>query len=272
MRADDLDFLMLPDIGMTPSSRILSLHRIAPIQFNAWGHPVTGNSPAMDFYLSSDLMEPDDTTSHYSETLIRLTNLALYLEPANNTPPVNDFPLQEGRVLYDGRLQSLFKYLPRHDDILPRIVAEVPQALFVFIEGMSPHMTGITRTQPDAAFVKAGLSAAEHVVFLPRMDGEEFDALTRRMDILVDSLGWRSSNTTLGAIEAGVPLITCPGAFMRGRHSFAMFRMMDMPSAIARDTDEMVRNLSPLGRSRIAAKPCAKNWGSGRKRFRRIKA
>jgi protein O-GlcNAc transferase len=247
MRADDLDFLMLPDIGMTPSSRILSLHRIAPVQFTAWGHPVTSGSAAMDFYLSSDLMEPDDAASHYSEKLIRLPNLALYLAPGSITPPAKDFGLPEGRVLY-GCLQSLFKYLPRHDEILPRIAAEVPKALFVFIEGMSAHMTGITRARLDTAFAKAGLSAAEHVVFLPRMNGAEFDALTRRMDVLVDSLGWSGGNTTLGAIEAGVPLITCPGAFMRGRHSYAMFRMMDMPSAVAQDTDNMVRKLIALGR------------------------
>ncbi|MFO0199807.1 MAG: tetratricopeptide repeat protein, partial [Alphaproteobacteria bacterium] len=246
MCADDLDFLMLPDIGMTPSSRILSLHRIAPIQFTAWGHPVTSGSPAMDFYLSSDLMEPEDGALHYSEKLIRLPNLALYVEPGAGAPPPKDFGLPEGRVLY-GCLQSLFKYLPRYDDILPRIAAEVPNALFVFIEGMSPHMTDITRARLNAAFAKAGLSAAEHVVFLPRMSGGEFDALTRRMDVLVDSLGWSGGNTTLGAIEAGVPLVTCPGAFMRGRHSYAMFRMMDMPSAIARDQDDMVRKLIALG-------------------------
>jgi protein O-GlcNAc transferase len=246
MRADDLDFLMLPDIGMTPSSRILSLHRIAPAQFTAWGHPVTSGSPAVDFYLSSDLMEPDDAATHYSEKLFRLPNLALYLEPGSTTPPAKEFGLPEGRVLY-GCLQSLFKYLPRYDDILPRIAAEVPKALFIFIEGMSPHMTNITRARLDAAFAKAGLSAAEHVLFLPRMSGSEFEALTRQMDVLIDSLGWSGGNTTLGAIEAGIPLITCPGAFMRGRHSYAMFRMMDMPSAIAEDTDDMVRKLIALG-------------------------
>jgi protein O-GlcNAc transferase len=248
MRADDLDILMLPDIGMTPSSRILSLHRIAPIQFTAWGHPVTSGSPAIDFYLSSDLMEPGDADAHYSEKLIRLPNLALYLKPESTTPPAKDFPLPDGRVLY-GCLQSLFKYLPRYDDILPRIAAELPKALFVFIEGMSPHMTDVTRTRLDDAFAKAGLSAADHVLFLRRMSGTEFDALTRRMHVMVDSLGWSGGNTTLAAIEAGIPLITCPGAFMRGRHSYAMFRMMDMPSAIAANTDDFVEKLITLGRS-----------------------
>ncbi|MEY3729932.1 MAG: hypothetical protein RLZZ57_688 [Pseudomonadota bacterium] len=248
MRDDDLDILMLPDIGMTPSSRILSLYRIAPIQFTAWGHPVTSGSPAMDFYLSSDLMEPENGADHYSEKLIRLPNLALYVTPSATTPPKQDFPLPEGRVLY-GCLQSLFKYLPRYDHILPRIADAVPGALFVFIEGMAPFMTEIMRARLEAAFAAAGLSAERHVLFLPRMSGEAFDALTRKMDVLVDSLGWSGGNTTLGAIEAGVPLITCPGAFMRGRHSYAMFRMMDMPSAIAANTDDFVEKLITLGRN-----------------------
>jgi predicted O-linked N-acetylglucosamine transferase (SPINDLY family) len=156
--------------------------------------------------------------------------------------------LPEGRVLY-GCLQSLFKYLPRYDHILPRIAAAVPAALFVFIEGMAPFMTEIMRARLEAAFAAAGLSAEKHVLFLPRMSGEAFDALTQKMDVLVDSPGWSGGNTTLGAIEAGVPLITCPGAFMRGRHSYAMFRMMDMPSAIAANTDDFVEKLITLGRN-----------------------
>ena len=99
----------------------------------------------------------------------------------------------------------------------------------------------------EAAVRGAGVSAENPGLFLPRMSGEAFDALTQKMDVLVISPGWSGGNTTLGAIEAGVPLITCPGAFMRGRHSYAMFRMMDMPSAIARDQDDMVRKLIALG-------------------------
>lgn len=248
MRDDDLDILMLPDIGMTPSSRILSLHRIAPIQFTAWGHPVTSGSSTMDFYLSSDLMEPENGADHYSEKLIRLPNLALYVTPSATTPPKQDFPLPEGHVLY-GCLQSLFKYLPRYDHILPRIAAAVPAALFVFIEGMAPFMTEIMRARLEAAFAAAGLSAEKHVMFLPRMSGDAFDALTQKMDVLVDSPGWSGGNTTLTAIEAGMPIVTLPGAFMRGRHSYAMFRMMELPSAIASDQDDFVVKLVALGRN-----------------------
>ncbi len=68
----------------------------------------------MDIYLSSDLMEPGDAQDHYTEKLVRMPNLALYLdetEEAPASPAAQSFGLPEGRVLY-GCLQSLFKYLP----------------------------------------------------------------------------------------------------------------------------------------------------------------
>ena len=101
---------MLPDVGMTPQSRILSLYRIAPIQFSAWGHPITTGSENIDYYLSSDLMEPADAQSHYSEKLIRLPNLALFLpKPILQEVECIDFGLPDTGIFY-GCLQSNFKY------------------------------------------------------------------------------------------------------------------------------------------------------------------
>ena len=79
IRADELDVLVFPDVGMTASSRIASLARLAPIQCAGWGHPVTTGSPAIDYYLSSGAMEPPDAQDHYSETLVRLPGASVYV-------------------------------------------------------------------------------------------------------------------------------------------------------------------------------------------------
>ncbi len=254
MRADTLDILMLPDVGMTPVSRFLSLHRIAPCQFTAWGHPVTTGSPQMDYYLSSGLMEPADGQAHYSETLVRMPNLALYLDEEDYARPRSaeaaspaGFGLPEGRVLY-GCLQSLFKYLPRHDEILPRIAREVPSALFVFLEGAPAYMTGVLRQRLERVFAAHGLDAARHVTFLPRQKPGDFDRLLRTMDICVDSVGWSGGNTSLRNIAFGVPLATLDGEFMRGRHTSAMFRMIGTEELIADSEDAYVGLLARLGR------------------------
>lgn len=264
MRDDDLDILMLPDVGMTPVSRFLSLHRIAPCQFTAWGHPVTTGSAEMDCYLSSDLMEPEDGQDHYTEKLVRMPNLALYLDehPAEPRSAGDRFGLPEGRVLY-GCLQSLFKYLPRHDGILPRIAREVPDALFVFIEGLPPYMTAVMRERLQGAFAAHGLDAGRHVTFLPRQKPADFDRVMQAMDVCIDSVGWSGGNTSLANIAQGVPLATLPGDFMRGRHSSAMFRMIGAEEMIAASTDDYVHKLARLGKEEAYRRHCTELFRQG---------
>lgn len=261
MRADELDLLMLPDVGMTVPSRVLSLCRIAPRQFTAWGHPVTTGSPQMDDFLSSDLMEPPEAQAHYSETLRRMPNLALFLEEGPPPPPAGSFALPEGRVCY-GCLQSLYKYLPRYDEIFPRIAQEVPKALFVFLEGFPAYMTPILKARLERAFAAFGLDAARHVAILPRQSSEDFVRLTRRMDVLVDSIGWSGGNTSLTAIDCEVPLVTLPGRFMRGRHTDAMLRMIGAEEMSARSVEDLIGKLVRLGRDRDYRSHCARLLGA----------
>jgi protein O-GlcNAc transferase len=272
MRSDGLDMLMLTDVGMTAVSRFLSLHRIAPCQFTAWGHPVTTGSPEMDFYLSSDLMEPEDGQDHYTEKLVRMPNLALYLEEraGEARPPAQaaDFGLPEGRVLF-GCLQSLFKYLPRHDAILPRIAREVPAALFVFLEGSPPYMTTVMRERLERAFAEHGLDAGRHVMFMPRCKPADFNRLMQAMDICIDSVGWSGGNTSLKNIAQGVPLATLAGDFMRGRHTSAMFTMIGADEMIATSLDAYVDILVRLGREEAYRRHCAALFTEGRHRLYR---
>jgi len=273
MRDDRLDYLMLTDVGMTAVSRFLSLHRIAPRQFTAWGHPVTTGSPEMDFYLSSDLMEPPDAQDHYTEQLVRMPNLALFLEEKEKpekaaTPDRAAFGLPEGRLLY-GCLQSLFKYVPRYDEILPMIASEVPEALFVFLEGSPSYMTDVMKQRLARTFAQHGLDSERHVCFLPRQKPKDFDRLMQAMDVCIDSAGWSGGNTTLRNIRFGVPLATLEGAFMRGRHSSAMFRMIGAEEMIARSVPDYVALLVRLGREKAFRQHCSSLFGECRGRLYR---
>src|SRR3979409_696472 len=79
--------LIFPEIGMDKVSAQLAAQRLAPVQCASWGHPVTSGFPTIDYFISSDLMEPRGAANHYSEKLIRLPNLSIYYEPAD-VPPV----------------------------------------------------------------------------------------------------------------------------------------------------------------------------------------
>ena len=80
--ADAPHVIIYPEVGMDRVSAQLAAQRLAPVQCNAWGHPDTSGFPTLDYYLSSDLMEPPDGAQHYTERLVRLPNLVDLLRAA----------------------------------------------------------------------------------------------------------------------------------------------------------------------------------------------
>jgi len=247
---DDLHVLVFPDIGMNPLSIMLGALRLAPVQCTSWGHPVTTGLPTMDYFLSSDLMEPENAQSHYSERLIRLPNIALfYQKPAIPLNPVvrKSFGLDEEAFVYLSP-QSLFKYLPQYDDIFPRIAREVHNAQFIFISHPSGHVTGKFKKRLAAAFEKYQIDIQSCCLFLPRLSFDEYLSLNLVSNALLDTPAWSGGKTSIEGIGCGLPIVTIPGEFMRGRHSYAMLKMMDINETIAEDIDHYVDIAVRLGK------------------------
>jgi protein O-GlcNAc transferase len=82
--------LIFPEIGMDGVSAQLAAQRLASVQCCSWGHPVTSGFPTIDYFITSELMEPEGADRHYSEQLIRLPHLSIYYEPADITPVAID--------------------------------------------------------------------------------------------------------------------------------------------------------------------------------------
>ena len=242
IRSYNLHLLIYPDIGMYAPATALAGLRLAPVQCAAWGHPVTTGLPSMDYYLSSNLMEPANAAEHYTERLIRLPNLSLCYErpamPAHpKSPPALGISRQDFVYLSP---QSLFKYLPQYDEVFPRIARQVPQAKFVFISDASRKATDRFRKRLAGAFAKTGLEMGKFCLFQPRLARDDYFSLNLASHVLLDPFCWSGGKSTLEAISCGLPVVTCPGEFMRGRHSYAMLRLMKIEETIAADQDEYV--------------------------------
>ena len=240
---DRLDVLIYPEIGMHPMAVRLGCRRLAPVQCVAWGHPVTTGLPAIDHFLSSALMEPEDADRHYTEHLVRLPNLSITYEP----PPSGIGTLDRAGlgITEDGLTylccQSLFKYHPGDDALLVAIARRVPQARFLFIgaPATDPNARRLQRRLWDC-FEAAGLAADRHVVFTPPVPAAAFPALLRAADVYLDSPRWSGGNTTLEAMAAGLPIVTLPGPMMRGRHSAAILLLAGAEKWIAWSPDHYV--------------------------------
>ena len=152
--------LIYPGLFMDENSIQLAAQRLAPVQCNSWGHPDTSGMQTLDYYLSSDLMEPDDAVDHYTERLIRLPNLSIYYEPIDIEPSAThrtELGLRsDGVVFWCG--QSLYKYLPQFDQVFVRIARSTKDAQFVFVRHHgAQEITDIFRRRLERAFGVIGL-------------------------------------------------------------------------------------------------------------------
>jgi protein O-GlcNAc transferase len=252
--ADRPHVLIFPEVGMDSVSANLAAQRLAPVQCNSWGHPDTSGFPTLDYFLSSDLMEPDGAQACYTERLVRLPNLSIYYEPPAIVLPA--LPRTELGLRDDATVfwcgQSLYKYLPQFDTVFARIAQDVPGCQFAFIEhSRSPPVTEAFRARLARAFAALGLRAEAYCVFWPPRDPEQFMAAIAACDIVLDSIGWSGCNSTLESLPAGLPIVTLPGAFMRGRHTAAILTMMEVTETIVSSIDDYVAISVRLARDPI---------------------
>ncbi len=241
--ADAPHVLIYPGLLMDTSSLQLAAQRLAPVQCNSWGHPETSGLPTMDYFLSSDLMEPPEAQSYYTEKLVRLPNLSIYYEPVESEPVSltrEELGLRPGATVF-WSAQSLFKYLPQYDDVFVKIARAAGDCQFVFLRHFGvPRITQIIRERLDRAFAAAGLKADDHCVFLNRLSQSKFVAAAGLCDVFLDSIGWSGCNSALESLPHNLPIVAMNGAFMRGRHSAAILRLMGVTDTIAETVDDYV--------------------------------
>jgi protein O-GlcNAc transferase len=221
----------------------LAAQCLAPVQCNAWGHPDTSGLPTLDYYLSSDLMEPPDGAQHYTERLVRLPNLSIYYEPPDAVPAAADratLGLRAGATVF-WCAQSLPKYLPQYDQVFPRIARDAGDCQFTFIQFPGGgQITTLFRERLDRAFAGFGLNAADHCVFLPRLEPQKFVAAIGACDAVLDSIGWSGCNSVLESLVHDLPIVTLTAPLMRGRHATAILTMMDVPDTVTASIDGYV--------------------------------
>jgi len=237
VRADALDVLVYPELGMGTVPFALAAVRLAPLQCAGWGHPVTTGHPTIDVFFSSAAMEPTDGANHYTERLVTLPGIGTrYRAPqvlADATRERMGLPSRGPLLLCP---QSLFKIHPDNDALFARLLRELPQASLVCFEGRDPQLSA----QYQSRLATAGI-AADRVRMLPQCVHDDFLRINTLCDVMVDTLHWSGGNTSLDALACGLPIVTLPGRFMRGRQSAGMLRLMSIDGLVARDADDYVR-------------------------------
>jgi len=244
-----LDIVFYPDIGMDGLTYFLAFSRLAPVQCVTWGHPVTTGIPNMDYFISSEFLEPQDADQHYSERLIRMKRLPVYYY--RPVPPAKlisrkEFDLPEDCNLYVCP-QAVFKFHPDFDAALGTILRRDPRGILVFLKGSYKHFTELIqerfkRTFPDA------LNRVRFISFVPH---DYFLSLLMLADALIDPPYFGGGNTTYESFALGLPVVTWPGPFMRGRVTLGCYQQMGVSDCVAHDAQSYIEIALRLANDKV---------------------
>jgi len=250
--ADALDVLVYPELGMHPETFALAALRLAPVQCAGWGHPTTTGLGAIDWFITPGEMEPDGGEAHYSERLARLPGLGTrYALPPGDAAPAerSRIGVPPDRTAYFVP-QSLFKIHPGNDELLAAILSRDPTGVAVMFPSSLEPLTRTYRERLGGCLAKHGMALDERVRFLDFVPHREYLGINRACDVMLDTLHWSGGNTSLDALACGLPVVTLPGALMRGRQSAAMLRQVGVPELVARSSADYVDIAVRLGHSR----------------------
>lgn len=220
----------------------LAAMRLAPRQYAAWGHPVTTGHATIDGFLSCAAMEPPDADAQYTEKLIRLPGIGTRFRRQALPAPMARETISAPR---DATLllcpQSLFKMHPDNDALFARVLSANPRAMLVLFRGRHPAITDQLMRRLACCFEQYGLPIRERTRVLPHLSHEDYLAVNLACDAMLDTLHWSGGHTSVDALDCGLPVVTLPGALMRGRQSAGMLKLIGVDELIAADIDDYLR-------------------------------
>jgi len=234
------DVIYFPDVGMSITSRILTVGKLANVMVTSWLHPVTTGSPAVDYFLSGELMENIDAQNSYTEKLIQLPGIGLYIDSSDYiSTSIEEIKIKKKSQKFRiGIIQTPFKIHPRMDHVLVEIAKKIPNAEFILIE-LTKELDIKLVSRIQNSFKKSGIDYRK-IKLIKRMERNAYKKFLKDIDISIDSLGWSGGNTTLDAFGAAVPVLTMEGEQMRANHTAGMYKLLKLNNYISSSEEELI--------------------------------
>jgi predicted O-linked N-acetylglucosamine transferase (SPINDLY family) len=231
IHADRIDVLV--DVaGYTTYSRpaIFAL-RPAPLQVHWLGHLGTLGADFLPYLLADDRVIPEEHGAQYSETVVALPRGFAPASPM----PIASAPARAEVGLPDDAfvfccMNGLYKLDAGTFAAWMRILARVPASvLWLPDEG-----SAIARVNLAREAQRRGVDPSR-LVFAPRAALPQYLARYRVADLFLDTFAYNAGATAVGALAAGLPVLTCPGDRFVSRIGSSLCIAAGVPDAICSD-------------------------------------
>ncbi|MFY8136006.1 MAG: hypothetical protein ACOVKS_13470 [Aquimonas sp.] len=230
LRAESAGLILYPELGMDSRLYPLAALKLARRQAMAWGHPVTSGLRSLDAYLSCAEMEPADAAQHYIEPLRLLPGLGVdYRRPPLPSPAGRtELGLPERGPLLLAP-QSLFKLHPDNDALYAELLQRLPQANLLLFDDRPAWREALTHR-----LQRAGIDTTR-LHWLATGSRARYLQINAACDLMLDSRHFSGGNASLDALQAGLPVLTTPGLFVRGRQTAAMLSRIGLRERLCVD-------------------------------------
>lgn len=221
LKAQQLDLLFFPEVGLNYSTRWLSAQRIARVQAVAYGHPITTGSPYMDYFIGG--IDIETNPEHYTERLILLPGYGV----GSTAPPApqakRQRPLQD-EFIHIVNLSSFDKYNPELLKAWNTLLNEDADNINLHLY---PALTA-KRLQKEVSNLENYL-LSDQIFLHPLISRQELIDQLEDMDLYLDSYPFGGFNTLIEVLASGCPVITLEGQMAHNRFGAAMIRKLGLP-------------------------------------------
>ncbi len=244
IRAEKFDALLYNEIGTRTANFILPFFRLAPVQCGYWCGATSG-SPEMDYFISSDLVEPENGHDYVIEKLVRLKSPLIHFTPSRMPAALNSrsfYGLPETAHIYSC-FQNLHKLHPDTDEVFGNILRRDPDGMILLLEGSAPDWSEALMNRLRSAIP----DVAGRVGMIPRMLKRDYLNVLALSDVILDSIHHNGGTTSYESLTAGASIVTWPSRIGFGRYMSALYGKMNVMDCVASSLEEYVDIAVQLG-------------------------
>jgi len=223
--------------GLTEDSRPGAFAlRAAPVQVGMIGFAGTMTPDLVDYLVADRTVIPPDSRGHFGEKIIYLPQTYLVNDA---TRPIAERPLSRAEFgLPDAGFvfccfNNSYKLTPPLFSRWMRLLTRLPGSVLWLSTGSS-EMIGNLRREAQSRGV-----GGERLVFAERTQSLADHLVRHRLaGLALDTLPFNGHSTTIDALWAGLPVVTCTGTTFPGRVATSLLGAIGLPELVTGNPDE----------------------------------
>ena len=235
----------------------LSHSRLARIQITSFGYCDTSGVSTIDYYISSKLFEPENAEEYYSEKLIKLNNLGIYLEPdyininynnINNNSLIKEnckFYTREelgfnSNIIIISCIQTELKFSKDFIQTLCAILNENENTV-ILLKGLSNH------THYNIKDLIDKYVGSSRIIYVNTSNNLNlYHNYIYCSDILLTPYPFGGFFTSLDGFMHNKPIVTLEGKKLMGRFTSGFYKIMNIKECVATNNIEYLRIVKKL--------------------------